>query len=90
MPVHRLVGDVQAAPSRQTVKLRAGPIPGELPDSPVVISQADVLLENTRMLTLLASRGYVTLSRQSSEVRVAVGAAQPAGAMQRDRGRPAP
>jgi hypothetical protein len=48
--------------------------------------EADVLLENTRMLTLLASRGYVTLHRRSCEVRVAIGAAQPAVARQRVRG----
>jgi hypothetical protein len=47
--------------------------------------EADVLFENTRMLTLLASRGYVTLRRQSSEVRAAIGASQPAVARQRDR-----
>lgn len=47
--------------------------------------QADVLVENTRMLTLLASRGYVTLRHQSAEVRVAIGAAQPAVAIQRSR-----
>jgi hypothetical protein len=47
--------------------------------------EADVLYENTRMLTLLASRGYVTLRGQSAEVRVAIGAAQPAVARQRDR-----
>jgi hypothetical protein len=39
--------------------------------------QADILLENTPMLALVASRGYVTLGRESSEVRVAIGAAQP-------------
>lgn len=44
---------------------------------------ADVLLENTRMLTLLAHRGYVTIHRQYSEVRVAIGAAQPARVMAR-------
>ena len=51
--------------------------------------QADVLVENTLMLTLLASRGYVTLRRQSSEVRVAIAAAQPAKIMQQNRSRPA-
>jgi hypothetical protein len=49
--------------------------------------QADVLVENTRMLTLLASRGYVTLHRQSSEIRVAIAAAQPARIRQQNRSR---
>jgi len=39
--------------------------------------QADILFENAQMLTLLASRGYVTLRRQSSELRVAIDAGQP-------------
>jgi hypothetical protein len=39
--------------------------------------QADILLENTPMLALAASRGYATLNRGSSEVRVAIDAAQP-------------
>jgi ribosomal protein S18 acetylase RimI-like enzyme len=52
--------------------------------------QADVLVENTRMLTLLTSRGYVTLRRQSSEVRAAIAAAQPAKIMQQNRSRPEP
>jgi hypothetical protein len=39
--------------------------------------QADILLENTPMLALAASRGYVTVGRQSSEVRVAIAAARP-------------
>jgi hypothetical protein len=39
--------------------------------------QADILLENVQMLALVASRGYVTLDRESSQVRVAIGAAQP-------------
>jgi hypothetical protein len=39
--------------------------------------QADILLENTPMLALLSSRGYVTLGRVSSEVRVGIDAAQP-------------
>ncbi len=42
--------------------------------------QADILLENSRMLALVRQRGYVTLDRDEfSEVRVAIGAAQPAG-----------
>jgi hypothetical protein len=41
--------------------------------------QADILLENVRMLALVAIRGYVTLDRSEfSEVRLAIGAAQPA------------
>jgi hypothetical protein len=39
--------------------------------------QADILFENTQMLTLVASRGYETLHRQSSELRVAIDAGQP-------------
>jgi hypothetical protein len=39
--------------------------------------QADILLENAQMLTLVASRGYVTLRRESSEIRVAIDAGQP-------------
>lgn len=42
--------------------------------------RADVLSENARMFTLLASRGYVTLGRAGSEVRVAIDAAGTAGA----------
>jgi hypothetical protein len=41
--------------------------------------QADILLENARMLALVSQRGYVTLDRpEPSEIRVAIGAAQPA------------
>lgn len=39
--------------------------------------EADILLENTPMLALVTSRGYVTLGRQFSQVRVAIDAAQP-------------
>ena len=39
--------------------------------------QADILLENTPMLALAASRGYVRIGRESSEMRVAIAAAQP-------------
>ena len=39
--------------------------------------QADILVGNVRMLTLVAQRGYVTLERQGSQVRVAIDAAQP-------------
>lgn len=49
--------------------------------------QADILLENAQMLALVASRGYATLGRQSSEVRVAIDAAQPC--QSRRRGGPA-
>ncbi|HEX6857607.1 MAG TPA: hypothetical protein VF204_20125 [Streptosporangiaceae bacterium] len=37
--------------------------------------RADVLRENARMFTLLASRGYVTLRRAGPEVQVAIDAA---------------
>jgi hypothetical protein len=41
--------------------------------------QADILLDNLRMLALVSHRGYTTLDRdQFSEVRVAIDAAQPA------------
>jgi hypothetical protein len=39
--------------------------------------QADILLENAQMLALVAGRGYVTLGRESCQVRVAIDAAQP-------------
>ena len=39
--------------------------------------QADILLENAQMLALVASRGYVTLGRESCQVRIAIDAAQP-------------
>jgi len=39
--------------------------------------QADILISNIRMLTLVANRGYVTLDREASQVRVAIAAAQP-------------
>jgi len=38
---------------------------------------ADILVSNTRMLALVSHRGYVTLARRGSEVRVAIGAAKP-------------
>jgi hypothetical protein len=38
--------------------------------------QADILLENAPMLALVARRGYVTLDRESSQLRVAIDAAQ--------------
>jgi hypothetical protein len=38
--------------------------------------QADILNENTQMLALVASRGYVTLSRETAQERVAIDAAQ--------------
>lgn len=37
--------------------------------------QADILVTNVRMLALLAHRGYVTLSHEASELRVAIDAA---------------
>ena len=41
--------------------------------------QADIRLDNVRILALLANRGYVTLTHeQFSEMRVAIDAAQPA------------
>ena len=39
--------------------------------------QADILAGNVRMLSLVAQRGYVTLDREASELRVAIDAAQP-------------
>jgi hypothetical protein len=39
--------------------------------------QADILLENVQMLALVSHRGYVTLSRDPCQVRVAIDAAQP-------------
>jgi hypothetical protein len=39
--------------------------------------QADILVSNIRMLALVSHRGYVTLDREASEVRVAIDAAQP-------------
>ncbi len=39
--------------------------------------EADVLKSNVQMLALLSSRGYVILHRESSELRVAIDAAQP-------------
>jgi hypothetical protein len=38
--------------------------------------QADILLENAQMLALVSQRSYVTLSRDPSELRVAIDAAQ--------------
>ena len=41
--------------------------------------QADIMADNTRMLALLRRRGYITLAREElSEMRIAIGAAQPA------------
>jgi GNAT superfamily N-acetyltransferase len=41
--------------------------------------QADIMAGNTRMLALLRRRGYITLAREElSEIRIAIGAAQPA------------
>jgi len=46
--------------------------------------QADVMLSNARMLALLRHRGYLTLHRDEfSEMRIAIGAAQPARRRQR-------
>jgi hypothetical protein len=39
--------------------------------------QAEVLTSNIRMLALVSNRGYVTLDRETSQVRVAIDAAQP-------------
>jgi hypothetical protein len=39
--------------------------------------QADILVDNVRMLALISNRGYVTLDRQGAQVRVALDAAQP-------------
>ena len=39
--------------------------------------QADILVSNVRMLALVAARGYLTLDRRGSQVRVAIDAAQP-------------
>jgi hypothetical protein len=39
--------------------------------------QADILVSNIPMLTLVSNRGYVTLNREASQVRVAIDAAQP-------------
>jgi len=39
---------------------------------------ADILVVNARMLALVSSRGYVTVEHEASELRVAIGAAQPA------------
>ena len=39
--------------------------------------QADILASNVRMLALVADRGYLTLERRGSRVRVAIDAAQP-------------
>ena len=45
--------------------------------------QADILTDNARMLALVSHRGYVTLDREYSQVRIAVAAAQPAHAAAR-------
>ena len=38
--------------------------------------QADILVTNVRMLALVSSRGYTTLDREPSQIRVAIDAAQ--------------
>ena len=51
--------------------------------------QADIMLDNTRMLALLSRRGYLTLDQYGlREARVAIGAAQPARGGRRWRGSP--
>lgn len=45
--------------------------------------QADILVSNLRMLAIVSNRGYVTLDREASQVRVAIDAARP-----RPRSRP--
>jgi hypothetical protein len=39
--------------------------------------QAEILVSNIRMLALVSNRGYVTLDREASQVRVAIDAARP-------------
>lgn len=39
--------------------------------------QADILVTNIRMLALVSNRGYATLGREASQLRVAIDAAQP-------------
>jgi acetate---CoA ligase (ADP-forming) len=39
--------------------------------------QADILVSNVPMLTLVSNRGYVRLDREASQIRVAIDAAQP-------------
>lgn len=39
--------------------------------------EADILVTNLRMIALVASRGYATLEREPSEIRVAIDAAEP-------------
>lgn len=39
--------------------------------------QADILVGNIPMLTLVSNRGYVRLDREASQIRVAIDAAQP-------------
>lgn len=39
--------------------------------------QADILISNIRMLALVSNRGYVTLEREGSQVRIAIDAGQP-------------
>ena len=49
--------------------------------------QADIMLDNTRMLALLSRRGYLTLDQyELREARVAIAAAQPARGGPRRRG----
>jgi hypothetical protein len=42
----------------------------------VPILEADILVSNVQMLSLVSTRGYVTLDRYASQVRVAIDAAQ--------------
>lgn len=39
--------------------------------------QADILVTNVRMLALVSGRGYATLDREPSQIRVAIDAARP-------------
>jgi len=39
--------------------------------------EADILVSNVRMLALVSKRGYVTLSHDASQLRVAIDAARP-------------
>jgi len=55
--------------------------------------QADIMLDNARMLALVRDRGYITLHRDEfSDMRIAIDAAQPARRRQQDapaaRGQP--
>ncbi len=50
--------------------------------------QADILVGNVRMLALVAQRGYTTIEREASQLRVAIDAARPRP-RPRPRGAPA-